>query len=430
MKKDSNTPEKVRCAVYCRKSIMDEDSINQEFNSLDAQREAGENYIASQKSRGWICLKERYDDAGFSGGNTERPALKKLLDDCKAGKIDMIIVYKLDRLSRSLMDFVDLQKFFEEYNVSFCSVTQEINTSTSAGRMMLNILISFGEYERSIIRERVRDKMAASKKRGMWMGGYVPFGYTLKDKKLYPDPVEGPIVKRIFERFVETQSPKLIAAELNREGKLPRTGKPWQTSYISRIIASHTYVGEVFFHGSVSKGEHDGIISKKLWDRAQAIVRSNAPYDRSKGVSELTVPLKGILRCGHCGGAMKSVFTNKKGKRYYYYYCDQDTKRGESTCPLKRLGSQVIEDAVKEQTQKIFSTQYFLERVSVQTGITIPELQQYFGNAFWEEATPHELNRIYHELFDKITVTKEQIVYEIRTAGIRTLTEGICNEHQ
>ena len=195
----------IRCAVYTRKSL--EDSQEMEFNSIDAQREAAENYIASQKGNGWICLPEHYDDYGFSGGNLERPALQRLKKDIIAGRIDMIVTYRLDRLSRSLLDFAELQKFFEQYQVAFCSVTQQIDTSTSAGKMMLNILMSFSEYERLVIAERTRDKMAASRKRGMWMGGYVPYGYYVKDKKLYVRPDEAAVVKRIFKRFVEIQSP-------------------------------------------------------------------------------------------------------------------------------------------------------------------------------------------------------------------------------
>ena len=179
-----NEIKKVRCCIYTRKSI--EEGLDMSFNTLDAQRDAGESYIASQRGNGWICLPEHYDDGGFSGGNIDRPALNRMKEDIIAGKIDMVVVYKLDRLSRSLLDFFTLQQFFEQYNVSFCSVTQPIDTSTSAGKMMLNILMSFGEYERMVIAERTRDKMAASKKRGIWMGGYVPYGFQVNEKNSTP----------------------------------------------------------------------------------------------------------------------------------------------------------------------------------------------------------------------------------------------------
>ena len=207
---------KKRCAIYTRKSV--EDGLEQDFNSLDNQREAGEAYIASQKGNGWVCLPERYDDGGFSGGNMKRPALQKLLADAEAGLIDIIVVYKIDRLSRSICDFAELSKKFDEWNVNFVAVTQDINTSTSSGRMMLHILITFAQYEREIITERVRDKMAASRKKGKWVGGSVALGYKVIDKKLIVVPEEAELVRKIYDRFIEVQSPKLIATELNHAG--------------------------------------------------------------------------------------------------------------------------------------------------------------------------------------------------------------------
>lgn len=214
---------KKRCAIYCRKSV--EEGLEQEFNSLDAQREAGEAYILSQKANGWVCLPEHYDDGGYSGGNMKRAALQKLLKDCETGLVDIIVVYKIDRLSRSICDFADLTKKFDEWGVEFSSVTQEINTATSAGRMMLNILITFAQYEREVITERVRDKMSASRMKGMWMGGNVPMGYDVVNKKLVINPTEAEIVRRIFQRYIEIQSPKLIAMELNEQNIKTRQGK-------------------------------------------------------------------------------------------------------------------------------------------------------------------------------------------------------------
>ena len=216
-------PKRVRCAVYTRKSV--EEGLEMEFNSLDAQREAGEAYIASQRANGWVCLPDRYDDGGFSGGNMNRPALKRLLADAEDGKIDIIVVYKLDRLSRSICDFAELSKWFDKWNVAFVSVTQEINTSTSSGRMMLNILMTFAQFEREQIAERVRDKMSASRKKGKWVGGNVPIGYKVVDKKLVPDEETVPIVKRIFQRYLEIQSPTMIARELNADGIKTKLGK-------------------------------------------------------------------------------------------------------------------------------------------------------------------------------------------------------------
>ena len=225
---------KKRCAIYTRKSV--EEGLEQEFNSLDAQREAGEAFILSQKANGWVCLPEHYDDGGYSGGNTNRPALQRLLDDCEAGKIDMIVVYKIDRLSRSICDFADLTKKFDEWGVQFSAVTQEINTATSAGRMMLNILITFAQYEREVITERVRDKMAASRKKGKWVGGSVPMGYKVENKHLVVVPAEADVIRKIFHRYVEIQSPKLIAMELNAQGIKTKQGKTWDKAHVYRIL--------------------------------------------------------------------------------------------------------------------------------------------------------------------------------------------------
>ena len=421
-------PPKVRCAIYTRKSI--EKGLDMEFNTLDAQREACENYIKSQVAKGWVCLPEHYDDGGFSGGNINRPALQKLRADIEMGKVDVVVVYKIDRLSRSLLDFADLQTFFQKHNISFCSVTQEINTSTSAGRMMLNILMSFSQHEREIIAERIKDKVVASKRRGMWLGGYVPYGYYAENKKLYPHSRDSQVVKRIFQRFVETQSPKLIAMELNQDGIRPRTGNPWNPAYISRIIANRIYIGEISYNDEIIPGIHKAIVDRDVWERAQEIVKSNQPYDRSGGAAEMIVPLRGILRCGHCGGAMKPVFTTKGKKRYYYYYCDQDSKRAEKCCPVGKIGSATIEDAVRDQAKKIFETTFFQERIAARTGIMVEELREYFNDAFWKESNPQELNRLFSELFEKITLKENQIAYEIKTSGVQALIEGVTNEHQ
>ena len=214
--------------------------MEQEFNSLDAQREACENYIASQKGNGWICLPQRYDDGGFSGGNTKRPALQQLLDDCEAGLVDIIVVYKIDRLSRSICDFADLTKKFDEWGVQFVAVTQEINTATSAGRMMLNILITFAQYEREVITERVRDKMAATRKKGKFVCGSVPMGYDVENKRLIVNSGEADVIRGIFQRYIEIQSPKLIAMELNDRNIKTKQGKKWDTAHVNRILISPT----------------------------------------------------------------------------------------------------------------------------------------------------------------------------------------------
>jgi DNA invertase Pin-like site-specific DNA recombinase len=246
-------PKTVRCVVYTRKSS--EEGLEQAFNSLDAQREAGIAYITSQKHEGWVLAPTHYDDGGYSGGSTERPALQKLLVDIEAGKVDIIVVYKVDRLSRSLGDFAQMMTLFDKHNVSFVSVTQQFNTTTSMGRLTLNILLSFAQFEREVTGERIRDKFAASKKKGMWMGGSPPLGYVINDRQLIIEPQEAELVKKIFNLYLTCQSPLAVMQTLQQDG---HTNKHWQTaaghwrggnkmtvSHVNKILRNVVYVGKV-----------------------------------------------------------------------------------------------------------------------------------------------------------------------------------------
>ena len=345
-----------RCAIYTRKSH--EDGLEQDFNSLDAQRESAEAYIQSQKANGWRCLSDRYDDGGFSGGNTNRPALQRLMTDIKAGKIDIVVVYKIDRLSRSICDFADLSKDFEKYGVSFVSVTQEINTTTSSGRMMLNILMTFAQYEREVIAERIRDKMSASRKKGKWVGGSVAMGYKAENKNLIIEPAEAEVVKQIFTRFLETGSPRMIVEELNEAGNFRRDGKQWNLSHIYRILSNRVYIGEVEYKGEIYPGEQEPIIDREIWNDTQVRLQENDPLKHLRCKKQETVAvLKGVLRCGHCGCAMGPTYTKRKYRKYLYYLCIADSKRAKHTCPVGRVAASEIEEIVLAQVQKILLSQ-------------------------------------------------------------------------
>ena len=255
------TAAPVRCAIYTRKST--EEGLDQEFNSLDAQREAAEAFITSQRHEGWCVLPNKYDDGGFSGGTLERPALERLLHDVEDGKVDCIVVYKIDRLSRSLLDFTRLVDLFDRHGVTFVSVTQQFNTTTSMGRLTLNILLSFAQFEREIIGERIRDKVAAAKRKGMYMGGTPPLGYNVDHAthRLTVNKKEADLVRQIFRRFIEAQSPINLAKELNEQGHTTkswttvkgrnRRGIPWNKSHIYRLLANRTYLGEVCHKGNI-----------------------------------------------------------------------------------------------------------------------------------------------------------------------------------
>jgi len=249
---------KLRCAVYTRKSS--EEGLEQEFNSLDAQREACEAYVASQKAEGWLLVPDRYDDGGISGATLERPALKRLLADIDGHKVDVVVVYKIDHLSRALMDFAKLVEVFDRNSVTFVSVTQSFNTTTSMGRLTLNILLSFAQFEREVIGERIRDKFAASRRKGIWMGGWAPLGYDIKDRKLIVNEKEAKLLRSIFTRFARGTPPQQLIEMLAKEGTLNKQGKAIDKGYLYRVLNNRVCLGEAVHKGTANPGEHDPII--------------------------------------------------------------------------------------------------------------------------------------------------------------------------
>lgn len=364
--------ERIRCAIYTRKST--EEGLDQEYNTLDAQRDAGEAYVASQKHEGWVALRTRYDDGGFSGGNLERPALQRLLTDIERGKVDIVVVYKVDRLSRSLLDFSKIVDIFGEHDVSFVSVTQQFNTATSMGRLMLNVLLSFAQFEREIIGERIRDKVAAAKRKGKHTGGKPIFGYDVDPitKRLVVNEKEAEIVRHIFERFCEVGSGTNLSRELNDEGYRTKEwqtrkgkvtgGARWNKAHIYRLLNNPKYIGKVPHHDLLFEGEHEGIVPRELWTRVQTILAENSRVRGNRTRAKTPALLKGLLRCGHCGGSMGATFTKSKGRTYRYYVCIAATKNGMETCPVRRVAAGEIETAVVNQLRAVFRTPEIVAR--------------------------------------------------------------------
>ena len=315
----------LRCAIYTRKST--ENGLEQAFNSLDNQREAAEAYIKSQAHEGWRLLPGSYDDGGFSGGSLERPAIQRLLAEVRAGRVDVIVVYKVDRLTRSLSDFAKLVDLFDQHGVSFVSVTQAFNTTTSMGRLTLNVLLSFAQFEREVTGERIRDKIAASKRKGMRMGGPVPLGYQVRDKKLVPDPAEAEQVNLIFERYLALGSLTRLLAELRERGLVTkvtpkrdgsvRGGIPFERGGVAALLRNRTYVGEVIHKGRYFPGQHDPIVTYELFEAVQAALSGRA---RNAGTTALNgdALLKGLLYDG-LGNRMMPSLAKKNGARYRYY---------------------------------------------------------------------------------------------------------------
>ena len=341
---------KRRCAVYTRKSS--EEGLEQEFNSLHAQREACEAYIASQRSEGWVLVRDRYDDGGISGGTLERPALKALTADIEDGLVDVVVVYKIDRLSRSLVDFARLVDVFDRHGVTFVSVTQSFNTTTSMGRLTLNILLSFAQFEREVTAERIRDKVAASRKRGIWMGGWAPLGYDVKDRKLVVNEAEADTVRAIFERFVESGSTTTLARNLRTDGILTKRGRPIDKGDIYKTLNKRVYIGEAVHKGTSYPGEHQAIIEHSLWDKAHAILRESPRTRATRTRAQTPALLKGLL-FGPDGSAFSPTHT-RRGSRLYRYYVSQTVlKNGAGACPIGRIGAAEIEQAVVDQLRVV-----------------------------------------------------------------------------
>lgn len=343
----------LRCAVYTRKST--EDGLEQEFNSLDAQREACEAYILSQRHEGWTLVPNRYDDGGFSGGNMERPGLKALLVDVEAGVVDVIVVYKVDRLTRSLADFAKIVERLDSKEASFVSVTQAFNTTTSMGRLTLNVLLSFAQFEREVTGERIRDKIAASKKKGLWMGGPVPLGYEVIERKLVPVPEEAERVRTIMRRYLEIKIAPALIQQLHVEGVVTkvqnrtsgphRGGIPFRRGSLFYLLKNPVYRGKIVHRGKVYDGEHEPIVDAELWEAVQAQLKEKAPPRRRPKNDRNNALLNGLITDVH-GRPVVPTYATKNTRHYCYYETRKDLARPGDPTPARfqqgALDEQVI----------------------------------------------------------------------------------------
>ncbi|MBN2301139.1 MAG: recombinase family protein, partial [Lentisphaerae bacterium] len=399
---------------------------------------AAESFIQSQKAEGWVCLPESYDDGGFSGGNMERPALRKLMDDVNSGRIDTVVVYKIDRLSRSLLDFSEIIGAFDKHGVTFVSVTQQFNTTTSMGRLTLNILLSFAQFEREIIGERIRDKVAMAKRRGKQTGGMLVLGYDLVDGKLVVNESEAKIVRRIFARFLEIGSATRLTKELREQGMRTkawttkrgkvREGRLVDKSLIYRMLNNRKYLGEVVHKGEVFQGEHKAIIDAKTWGQVQTILKQNYRQRANQTRRRTPAMLKGIIKCGNCGGAMGPTYSKKGDKQYRYYQCVKSTKLLADHCPVRSVAAGIAEDAVVKQLRAVLSRPEIIAPAARAAqeecpDITEPEVAEALRSvdAVWEALFPMEQARIVQLLVEQIVVTSDGLDIRIRTNGLRGL---------
>ena len=413
---------KLRCAVYTRKSS--EEGLEQEFNSLHAQREACEAYVASQKAEGWLLVPDRYDDGGFSGGTLERPALQRLLRDIEGGRVDIVVVYKIDRLSRSLMDFSRLVEVFDRHGVTFVSITQAFNTTTSMGRLTLNILLSFAQFEREVIGERIRDKFAASRRKGMWMGGHPPLGYDVRERRLAVNEAEADTVRSIFRRFLTVGSATILARTLAAEGTTTKRGRAIDKGDLYKILNNRVYVGEAVHKGVAYPGEHDAIIERDLWDKVHAILAENARTRSAHTRAQTPALLKGLV-FGPTGCAMTPTHTRRRGRLYRYYVSQTVLKYGARACPVGRVPAGEIEAAVIDQLRAVFRQPEIVAGTwkaarahadDITDADARAALQQL--DPLWDELFPAEQARIVALLVERVDIGTEGLNMRLRVDGL------------
>jgi site-specific DNA recombinase len=420
---------KLRCAVYTRKSS--EEGLEQEFNSLDAQREACEAYIASQKAEGWLLVADRYDDGGFSGGTLERPALQRLIKDIEAKRVDTVVVYKIDRLSRSLMDFAKLVEVFDRIGVTFVSVTQSFSTVTAMGKLTLNILLSFAQFERELTGERIRDKFAASRRRGIFMGGWPLLGYDIKDRKLIVNEPEADLVRSIFARFARGIQPQSLIEMLANEGVLNKRGKPINKGYLYRVLNNLVYIGVATHKGEEYQGEHDAIIEQSLWDQVHNLI-SESPHKRATRPKGRTPAiLKGLI-FGPTGAAMTPAHTRKRGRLYRYYISSDVIRNGSCASPIRRIAANQIEAVViaqimtMVQTPEIIVATWRVARKSIKdlTERQVGEELRRFDE-LWSQLFPAEQARIVQLLVARVDLSEKGADITLRTQGFASLVQDL-----
>jgi len=455
MKYHRNTPApptlapRKRCAIYTRKST--DEGLDQDYNSLEAQRDAGLAFVSSQRHEGWTAVQDGYDDGGFSGGNLDRPALKRLMADIEDGRVDIVVVYKIDRLTRSLPDFAKLVDVFDRNGVSFVSVTQQFNTTTSMGRLTLNILLSFAQFEREVTGERIRDKIAASKAKGMWMGGMPPLGYDVVERKLVINAPEADLVRDIFRRYAEHGSAAEIVRELAIEGRttkawqtqggLFREGRPIDQQYLFKMLRNRIYLGEIQHKGTSYPGQHDAIIDQELWNAAHAFVerRKHGPRE---GITQHPALLAGLLHAPD-GQLMIHSYTRKKNGRLYRYYVPYLHKRrsaGASLAPgtvdIGSLPAAEIETAVLEQIHKALRAPELMVATwracqKHPKGAHLDEAQvvvamQRIG-AVWDQLFPKEQQRITRLMIERVQLHERGLDILWREDGWIGLGADIAN---
>lgn len=426
--------KKLRCAVYTRKST--EEGLDMAFNSLDAQREACEAYVRSQKAEGWVLDPAAYDDGGFSGGNMDRPALARLLDDVRTGRIDIIVVYKVDRLSRSLSDFAKIVDILDTAGASFVSVTQAFNTTNSMGRLTLNVLLSFAQFEREVIAERVRDKIAASKAKGIWMGGPLALGYAVDNRRLVPVENEAATVRHIYARYLALPSARALLAELHRDGIVtkrnmtksgPVGGIPFRIGSLYHLLANPIFIGKIRHHEKIYDGQHEGIVPQELWDAVQQKLAAQSADRTATGAGKAF--LTGLIK-DERGRVMSPTHATKKGRRYRYYASNisNDTADNASGSVI-RVSQKVIHDAVRHAMTELFSDRSVIDLID-EHGVDFTTMQSSLSNAaelriLVTDNRKGAFNKLLRQLAVTVTVGKDGASATLDRTALRRALLGV-----
>ena len=345
-----------KCAIYTRVSTSMQ--AEKEYNSCEAQRDKILSYIKSQED---LEVYKEYSDPAFSGSNLERPSLNELLRDIAAKKVQVVLTYKIDRLTRSSKDFYSLIEFFDKHNVSFVSVSERFDTSSASGRLLRNIMLTFAQFEREMTAERTRDKMLARAEKGLWNGGYMPFGYKKEDGKLLVDRGRSKVVREIFERFVLTGSLKqTLNFAIEEEAKNPKTGKLLTMNGVFHILRNPAYIGQMVWAKKIYQGIHEPIISKEIFEHAQSLTKEKV----RKKLLYKEFFVRGLIKCGYCGSTMTPSFSNKKSRRYYYYKCYSVVRNGRTACSIKQVNAEKLENFLIENLSRIAQDRQYVESLA------------------------------------------------------------------
>jgi site-specific DNA recombinase len=431
----------VRCAIYTRKST--DEGLDSDFNTLDAQRESAEAYIASQRHEGWMALPQKYDDGGFTGANMERPALQRLLSDIRDGLVNCVVVYKVDRLTRSLLDFAKIMEVFDQHGISFVSVTQQLNTAASLGRLTLNVLMSFAQFEREMIAERTRDKMSAARRKGKWVGGNPVLGYDVHPDggALVVNAEEAARVRAIFAMYLEHGSLLPVVSELNlrgwtlkrwttRDGKMVG-GKPFTRPRLHLLLTNVIYTGQVCHRGEIFPGEHEAIVDHETWVKVQAQLKANAPGSTRNLRNKHGALLKGTVRCATCNVGMVHTYTRKDGRIYRYYVCVKAHQRGWNQCVTRSVSAAELEQAVVDQIRGVGLNPMMLTVVmhqleesgadDIRREDVARALREFDG--LWNELAPREQEEFIKRLVEGVTFDGQTgtVTVGFRSAGLKQL---------